>query len=233
MSLQAELKQYLLQQGVSDVGFGQVLDEPKGFMGGCGHFVSLAVKLSDAIVDEITTEPTHTYFNHYRSVNAFLDQMLLKTGLFLDRAGYRYITVAASQSINKDGWNYDGRYSHKKAACLAGLGTIGKSSLFLHREYGSRVRLGTVFTDCAFETEQAKPVSVCGGCRLCVDACPSGAILGGEWQVGTARSEIFDPEKCSRHMKEKYKHIGRGAVCGVCMRVCPQACKRLQTVQKS
>ena len=71
-----------------------------------------------------------TYFSHYRAVNAFLDQCLLKAGLFLDRAGYQYITVAASQSMNQKGWNYQGRFSHKQAACAAGLGVMEKAPYF-------------------------------------------------------------------------------------------------------
>ena len=59
-------------------------------------------------------------------------------------------------------------------------------------------------------------------CTLCVDACPCHAISGKEWQPGIARSEMFSPELCSQHMKRAYQHIGRGAVCGICMRVCPQ-----------
>ena len=179
------------------------------------------MRLSEAIIREIGDEPTHTYFNHYRSVNAFIDSMLLQTGLFLQRRGYRYITVAASQSINKDGWNYQGRYSHKKAACLAGLGSVGRNSLFMHSEFGSLVRLGTVFTDCPFECPSEPAENSCNGCDICVNACPAHAIKGGDWSPGTERSEIFDPEACSRYMKDKFKHIGRGAVCGICMRVCP------------
>ena len=34
-----------------------------------------------------------------------------------------------------------------KAACLAGLGSMGRSGLFLHRRWGPRVRLATLFTD--------------------------------------------------------------------------------------
>ena len=184
--------------------------------------VTLVVRLSNAIVDEIEGEPTLTYFSHYRAVNAFLDQCLLKAGLFLDRAGYQYITVAASQSMNQKGWNYQGRFSHKQAACAAGLGVIGKSSLFLHHRFGPRVRLATLFTDCPFPVENALPASLCGSCRKCVDSCPSGAILGPEWVPGMPRKLLFDPEKCSQHMKRQYQHIGRGAVCGICMRVCPR-----------
>lgn len=221
MSIQEELRAYLLAQGAADVGFARLPDAPDVRL---PHALSLVVRLSDAIVEEITTEPTHTYFNHYRTVNAFLDQLLLKAGLFLEqKGGWRYLTVAASQSINAGGWLYAGRYSHKKAACTAGLGTVGKNSLFLHRIYGARVRLATLFTDCPFETAPAAPVSLCGGCGLCVRACPSGAILGGEWYAGVPREEIFRPELCSRYMKEHFRHIGRGAVCGICMRVCPKA----------
>lgn len=216
--IQQDLKAYLLEQGASDVGF---CCPPDGDFGDCKNAVSVVVHLSDAIVDEIGAEPTHTYFNHYRSVNAFIDALLLKAGLFLQKQGYRYITVAASQSINKNGWNYTGRYSHKKAAVLSGLGTIGKSSMFLHKDYGTRVRLGTVFTDAPFDVSDVQPVSLCKNCDLCVKACPSGAISGKEWAPGVTREEMFDAEKCSTYMKKHFQHIGRGAVCGICMEVCP------------
>lgn len=218
MRLQDELKEYLLSQGASDVGFCKIDD---GDFGECRYGISIVVRLSDSIVDEIGAEPTHTYFNHYRSVNAFIDSLLLKAGLFLQKNGYRYITVAASQSINKDGWNYKGRYSHKKAATLSGLGTIGKSSMFLHKDYGARVRLGTLVTDCEFDVSDVVQPDLCNGCDRCVKACPSGAITGNMWIEGCDREYMFDPEKCSNHMKNHFKHIGRGAVCGICMKVCP------------
>ena len=218
MKIQDELKEYLISQGASDVGFCKIDD---GDFGECRYGISIVVRLSESIVDEIGAEPTHTYFNHYRSVNAFIDSLLLKAGLFLQSRGYRYITVAASQSINKDGWNYKGRYSHKKVATLSGLGSIGKSSMFLHKDYGANVRLGSVFTNCEFDVSDVVPLDLCNGCDKCVKACPSGAISGNMWHEGCDREYMFDPEKCSNYMKNHFKHIGRGAVCGICMKVCP------------
>lgn len=224
-NLQQRLVAYLKEQGASDVGFSMPPDAEAEFPG-LPYAVSIVVRLSDFIIDEIDGVPTHTYFNHYRSVNAFLDQLLLKAGLFLQKEGYRYCTVAASQSINQDGWNYRGRYSHKKAATLAGLGSVGKSSLFLHREWGGRVRLATLFTDCPFLVPEKILPSPCGDCHLCVDACPAGAISGKSWNPERSREEMFAPDKCSNYMKRAFQHIGRGAVCGVCIRVCPQANKK-------
>lgn len=215
MSFSDELKEYLLSQGASDAGFFSCDDGPFP----CG--VSVVVRLSPAIVGEIDGEPTYTYFNHYRTVNAYIDRLLLSAGLFLQKAGYSYITVAASQSINKNGWNYSGRYSHKKGACLAGLGSIGKNSLFIHKEFGSLVRLGTVFTDCPLETGEECVADLCGECGICAAACPAGAISGEPFREGIRREEMFDAEKCSEYMKRAFQHIGRGAVCGICMKVCP------------
>ncbi len=232
LQIQEELRTMLLANGVADVGFTamegddlQWMEQEGMGVGKCRYGMSIVVRLSDAIVDEIDGQPTHTYFNHYRTVNAFIDQMLLRAGMLLSRHGYTYITVASSQSINKNGWNYNGRFSHKHMACHCGLGTIGKSSLFLHNEHGPRVRLGTLFTDCPFLQEPQYPVSVCGDCTICTDACPAKAISGKEWCVGVDRMDIFSPEKCSDHMKKAYQHIGRGAVCGVCMQVCPRGKK--------
>ena len=60
----------------------------------------------------------------------------------------------------------------------------------------------------------------CGDCEICKNACPAGAIFG---ELPTTDGERnFDAEKCSKYMKEHFQDIGRGSVCGVCIRVCPK-----------
>ena len=211
-----ELKDFLLSKGVSDVGFAEISNSDTGEL---KYAVSIVVALSDAIIDEIGDAPTPTYFNHYRTVNAFIDRTLLEAGLFLQSKGYKYITVAASQSM--PGTPYNGRYSHKEAAHKAGLGNIGKNSLFLHKKYGARVRLGTIFTDCPLQGEGIYNENPCINCDKCVKACPSGAILGKPYYDGVQREEIFSAAVCSEYMKKAFQKIGRGAVCGICMKVCP------------
>ena len=214
--LEKELKEFLLSKGVSDVGFSFIEDSGTE---GLNFAVSIVVRLSDAIIDEISDEPTATYFNHYRTVNAFIDRCLLEAGLFLQERGYKYITIAASQSM--PGTHYNGRYSHKKAARLAGLGDIGKNSLFIHKDYGTRVRLGTLFTDCELKGDGELKQRLCLNCDKCVKACPSGAISGNEFYPGVDREDIFSAQLCSDYMKKHFHHIGRGVVCGICMKVCP------------
>ncbi|NLT14531.1 MAG: epoxyqueuosine reductase [Clostridiales bacterium] len=218
MLLSAEMEKMLRSNGVYDVGFCRVPDSPCGL----DYAVSIVAALSDAVIDEITDAPTHTYFHHYRTVNAFIDNMLLRTGQMLQNEGFRYIPVAASQTINLGGVReHFGRYSHKKAAVLAGLGTVGRSTLFLHKKLGPRVRLGTLFTDCQLTGTSASAESVCGGCRLCADVCPAKAINGAEWRPGLERDVLFDAKACNDYMRAHFMDIGRGAVCGICMKVCP------------
>lgn len=216
-NIQEQLKEKMLSLGVADVGFCHVEEG----IGGMNNAMSIVVKLSDAIIDEIDDQPTHTYFNHYRTVNFLIDQCLLQAGILLEKNGYKYITVAASQSINDEGWLYKGRYSHKAIARQCGLGSIGNSCLFLHKDYGARVRLGTIFTDCTFENPAVMPPNPCTHCNICKDVCPSGAISGKSWHEGMEREEFFNAEKCSNYMKSHFKHIGRGAVCGLCIKYCP------------
>ncbi|MBP0990206.1 MAG: epoxyqueuosine reductase [Oscillospiraceae bacterium] len=213
--IERRIKEKLLAEGACDVGFGY---DDNG-VAGLKNILSIAVKLSDAVIDEISDAPTYTYFHHYRTVNAAIDRLLLSAGTEIERAGYRYIPVAASQSISNGENGYDGRYSHKKAAYLSGLGIIGKNNLFLHRKYGARVRLGTLFTDCCFEPAAPITEDFCSGCNKCVDSCPAKAFSG-KSREGLFEGVVFDPEKCSNYMKKEFQKIGRGAVCGICMRVC-------------
>ena len=62
----------------------------------------------------------------------------------------------------------------------------------------------------------------CENCGNCVKACPAMAILGNKWETGVSREALIDAHACSEYMSNHFKNIGRGSVCGICMKVCPQ-----------
>ncbi len=212
-----------MQQGASEVGFCKIkniqkmdwLPEYEQFIK-LEYAISIVVKLSDAVVDTVTDKPTHAYFHHYRTVNTLLDQLALKAGLLIEQQGYQYVPVAASQSIN----GYQGLFSHKMAARLSGLGGIGKNALFLSKQFGPRVRLATVLTDMPFEQE-GQPGGGCIECGACVALCPAMAISGRAFDPQHPKQELVDRPACSSYMKQQFQKIGRGSVCGICMRHCP------------
>jgi epoxyqueuosine reductase len=59
----------------------------------------------------------------------------------------------------------------------AGLGWRGKHTLLLSREAGSTFFIGEILVDLPLPVDQATG-DHCGQCRACIDACPTGAILG-------------------------------------------------------
>ena len=81
------IKNFLENGGAGIVGFCK-LEKENPF--NLGYAISFAIPLSDAGIDCIDTEPTHTYFHHYRTVNALIDNLALRTGLILADNGYRY-----------------------------------------------------------------------------------------------------------------------------------------------
>ena len=63
----------------------------------------------------------------------------------------------------------------REAAARSGVGFYGKNTLLITRRHGSWVVLGTLVTD--VELESTPPLGLdCGECRLCIDACPTGAL---------------------------------------------------------
>ena len=214
------LKETLLEKGATFVGFSDVTGVEPNY-GFCGA-ITIGIKLLDAVIEQVVAEnaPTYQYCHHYRTVNFALDQLALYAALTLEKNGARALMIPASQSSVQD--PYAGAFPHKTAAVKANLGIIGKSGLFLHTDYGNRVRLATVLTDLPLAPDLPAPAFSCGNCRLCVDACPAHAIQGAEYVPGAPRDTIFDAKKCSDHMKTAYNHIGRGAVCGICIAVCPR-----------
>ena len=216
------LKNRLYEWGASCVGFSDLEGfMPKG-LEELRYGATVAIRLSDFIIDEIKDKPTYTYFHHYRTVNALIDQITLRAMLSIQECGYRTLAVPASQTVNDITDSYSGIFPHKTAAVSAGLGWIGKSGLFISSSHGPRVRLGTVLTDMPLPTVSVSPTQSCGSCRACVDSCPAMAITGNCWEKGCERSHLIDAKACSEYMNANFKHIGRGSVCGICVKVCPK-----------
>lgn len=99
-----------------------------------------------------------------------------------------------------------GILSLKHSAVQAGLGFMGRNTIFIHPRYGNMVYIGAVLVDRAIEPSPlAEGLGCPPGCSRCVEACPVGAIGGGTVDQKLCRAESFvkvgrgwDLYRCSR-----------------------------------
>ena len=217
-SIQSKLKELAKSYGADVVGFC-ALDKPVKEYPSLTYALSLGVKLSDAVLNTIEDAPSFVYFQHYRTANALLDNVAFRLSREIEKLGFSALPVAASQSLGKNN-PYRGVIPHKTVAVLSGLGFVGKSGLFLSTDFGSKLRLATILTDMPLQSELPVLENGCGDCQLCKHACPAGAIYGEK--PSRLQERNFDPEKCSKYMKEHFQDVGRGSVCGICIKVCPK-----------
>ena len=101
--------------------------------------------------------PRYTWFDAYAQLREKLDALGRTLG-----GSYR-VLVDANQHVDRE------------AAARSGVGFYGKNTLLITRRYGSWVVLGTLITDVELEPTPALDLD-CGECRLCIDACPTGAL---------------------------------------------------------
>jgi len=65
----------------------------------------------------------------------------------------------------------------KAWAQRAGLGWIGKHTNLITEEYGSWVFIGELLLNIELEYDRDQVADQCGSCVLCIDACPTNAIV--------------------------------------------------------
>ena len=210
------LQDLALQEGISLLGIADLETVRETFhpsiqeaAAGLSYGISLGLRLSDAILDQLEGGPSLIYKHHYKTINYRLDQVALRIMHHLQQAGYSALPIPASQMVDWE--SQKGHLSHKWVAKLAGLGWIGRSTLLINPQHGARVRYVTILTDLPLPC--GSPLSLdCGGCRSCIPLCPAGAIS----------EKGYDMAACVEKLKEFSSRRGIGVlICGMCVKACP------------
>jgi epoxyqueuosine reductase len=146
--------------------------------------------------------PRYAWFDAYAELRERLEALGRRLG-----GSYR-VLVDANQHVDREG------------AARAGVGFYGKNTMLITRRHGSWVVLGTLVTDA--EIEPSPPLELdCGECRLCVDACPTGAL---------DEPGILDAGRCLSYWTQAAEPIPEGYRkdlgpmvygCDICQDVCP------------
>jgi epoxyqueuosine reductase QueG len=92
-------------------------------------------------------------------------------------------------------------FYHMPAMYLAGLGTLGLNCSILTPQFGPRVYVTSIITDCPLPAGQPMEKELCRRCGLCVEHCPANAIDGKGWK---------NPFACASY-----------GCCSTCIAICP------------
>lgn len=136
---------------------------------------------------------------------------------------FRRLLRAEHPDIETYGSVDHGPFMEKVWAARAGLGVIARNGCLVTPRFGSWVVLAVLLVDLEVDAYASGPAADrCGSCRLCVDACPTGALdgAGGVDSRACLSYQTIENEGPvpAAHREAMAPHVFG---CDVCQDVCP------------
>ncbi len=114
-----------------------------------------------------------------------------------------------------------GELSDRAVAERAGIGWSGKNCSIITPEFGSYVYLGEMITNIPFASDEPME-DQCGDCTLCLDVCPTGALIQ-PGQLDAQRCIAFLTQTKQMIPEEFRTKIGNRVYgCDSCQTICPK-----------
>ncbi len=189
-----------------------------GLLPGVKSVIVVAMELFPEILD--LTSPSRTmgaaslndlYANNSEFISGKLTERVYDLTRASRKQGRKALPLSAA-GCPTDNRFLEAVFSFKHAGEAAGMGKMGWHSLLITPGFGPRVRLACCLTEAELESTVAGDDFIdCQSCRLCIEACPAGAIkepVDGE------------PYAINKYACGSYRASACG--CSECMKVCPQ-----------
>jgi epoxyqueuosine reductase QueG len=199
------LREICLAAGADDVAFASVdnpglaseLEHVEAALPGTKSYISLVVRMNR---DNVRSTARSVANQEFHRSGELLNEAAHRIVRRLQDAGYRALNPSATFPMEMD--NFPGRIwvvAHKPVAVAAGLGAMGIHRNVIHPKFGNFILLGTILVDAPISS-YGEPLdySPCLECKLCVAACPVGAI---------GKDGDFDFVSCSVHAHNNYREF--------------------------
>ena len=177
------LRALALEAGADDVGFVAIdrpeVDDQRGEILTNYPWTRSMVSIVCRMNREPIRSPARSVANlEFHDTGEHVNELAHRIVAALEERGIRAVNPPMGFPMEMD--RYPGKawvVSHKPIAVAAGLGRMGIHRNVIHPKFGNFILLGTILTD-AEVTEESRPIDYnpCLECKLCVAACPVGAI---------------------------------------------------------
>lgn len=178
-----ELRDICLLAGADDCGFVALadpsLDDQRHLILAAYPFAKSLISIVKRMNPENVRSPMRSYSNsEFHATGDEVTETAREIVRGLASHGIRAGNANMAFPMEADRW--PGRMwvvSHKPVAVAAGMGQMGIHRSVIHPKFGSFILLGTVVCDLEIEASSG-PVEFnpCLECKLCVAACPTGAL---------------------------------------------------------
>src|ERR1700744_1456451 len=177
------LREMCLAAGADDVAFASVdnadlaseAEHVQAALPGTKSYISLVVKMNR---DNVRSPARSVANQEFHRSGEVLNEAAHRIVRQLQDSGYRALNPSATFPMEMD--KFPGRIwvvAHKPVAVAAGLGRMGIHRNVIHPRFGNFILLGTVLLAAEIsEYAQELDYNPCLECKLCVAACPVGAI---------------------------------------------------------
>jgi Fe-S-cluster-containing hydrogenase component 2 len=180
----AWLRQLCLNSGADDAGLVEIgrpaLDDQRAdilrFFPPAQTLLSFVCRMNREPIRSPARSVANLEFHHS---GEHVNEVARKVVAALERQGVRAVNPAMGFPMEMDQFSRGKTWvvSHKPVAVAAGLGHMGIHRNVIHTKFGNFILLGTVLI-AAEATAYDRPLDYnpCLECKLCVAACPTGAI---------------------------------------------------------